>query len=85
MNKVNCSYSTLDDMYETFDKMDLKAGIYVPSVNDMKIITSNLAEYFPFLLWIEETGIETPENAEMRRVIKNIIRTRLNLTEEDAS
>ena len=83
MMTVSCSYDMLEDIYNTFDAMDYKAGEYTPAEEDLKLILENLAEYLPFLLWIDETGIETEENAEIRHSIREIIKTRLNLFENE--
>lgn len=78
---ITCTYSQLDDMFETFDQMKHRAEDYVPTEKDMETILADLPKYLSFLIWIIETGEETEENETMRKVINRIIRNNMKTVE----
>ena len=74
MKKIVCTYEDYNKYAEVFEHMSFKALEYVPDLETIKkIIVPNLPEYILFLLWIDETGYETKENAKIRRLLKQII------------
>ena len=63
--------------------MDVLAEEYVPSEEDFVEICENLNEYMLFLIWIDETGVSTEDNQEMRKRINRLIKDYLVIKECD--
>ncbi len=82
MNSTNIKGSRLDNLYEFFDNTNYTADEYVPTVEEMKVIANNLDEYVEFLFWIEETGIETEDNEEIRHLISIILKKYVDISDD---
>lgn len=82
MNKIIITETQLSNLYALIDEMEDTADEFVPSEDELKEICDNLAEYMTFLIWIDETGIETPENKTMRKLINKLIREQLIIKED---
>lgn len=84
MDKVICTEEQFNYLYSLIDLMEYTADEFVPSEEELREIGENLAEYMTFLIWIDETGIETKENSAMRKVINKLIREQLVIKEDEA-
>lgn len=78
--KIRCSYDDYDKYVELFHKMNYKANDYVPEYKDfINVILPKLPEYIIMLMWIDETGENTEENIEIRKMIRQILTSNLEL------
>lgn len=79
-------YSITQGQYKEFrkitKKMDVKAGEYVPSDEEMEDILLHPGEYINFLMWIIMTGRETDRNAKTRKAIQDILESRVVIVKE---
>lgn len=85
MIKIN--YDQYDEILAIFDSMMFKAYEFMPSFSDLYKIKEELenglgAEYVIFLMWLEETGIETEENKKERHFLKGIIKEHIEITDK---
>lgn len=83
MKKIVCTEEQYNSIYERIDQMDVLAEEYVPSEEDFVEICENLNEYMLFLIWIDETGVSTEDNQEMRKRINRLIKDYLVIKECD--
>lgn len=83
MKKFTCSFQQFDEICETMQRMDYHAGPYAPAARElMERVEPELEAFILFLLWVNETGFETDENRMPRRIIREILRTHIELYEE---
>jgi hypothetical protein len=81
--KIVITYSDLDKYYEVFEKMDVKANEFCPTTEELyQLIVPKIYDYILFLLWIDETGIETEENKQDRLNVRKIIKEYLTVCDE---
>ena len=83
MKKIVCTEEQYNSIYDRIDQMDVSAEEYVPSEEDFVEICENLNEYMLFLIWIDETGVSTEDNQEMRKRINRLIKDYLVIKECD--
>lgn len=83
MKKILCTEEQYNSIYDRIDQMDVLAEEYVPSEEDFVEICENLNEYMLFLIWIDETGVSTEDNQEMRKRINRLIKDYLVIKECD--
>jgi hypothetical protein len=83
MKKIVCTEEQYNSIYDRIDQMDVLAEEYVPSEEDFVEICENLNEYMLFLIWIDETGVSTEDNQEMRKRINRLIKDYLVIKECD--
>ena len=83
MKKIVCTEEQYNSIYDRIDQMDVLAEEYVPSEEDFVEICENLNEYMLFLIWIDETGVSTEDNQEMRKPINRLIKDYLVIKECD--
>lgn len=83
MKKIVCTEEQYNSIYDRIDQMDVLAEEYVPSEEDLVEICENLNEYMLFLIWIDETGVSTEDNQEMRKRINRLIKDYLVIKECD--
>lgn len=83
MKKIVCTEEQYNSIYDRIDQMDVLAEEYVPSEEDFVEICENLNEYMLFLIWIDETGVSTEDNQEMRKRINRLIKDCLVIKECD--
>ena len=83
MKKIVCTEEQYNSIYDRIDQMDVLAEEYVPSEEDFVEICENLNEYMLFLIWIDETGVSTEGNQEMRKRINRLIKDYLVIKECD--
>lgn len=83
MKKIVCTEEQYNSIYDRIDQMDVLAEEYVPSEEDFGEICENLNEYMLFLIWIDETGVSTEDNQEMRKRINRLIKDYLVIKECD--
>lgn len=81
--KIVCTEEQYNSIYDRIDQMDVLAEEYVPSEEDFVEICENLNEYMLFLIWIDETGVSTEDNQEMRKRINRLIKDYLVIKECD--
>lgn len=80
MQTITCTYNDFDRYLDVFQKMNFKAMDYAPSKKELlEEIFPNLSKYIVLLMWIDETGEETEENAESRALIRKVLTTNLEL------
>lgn len=84
MKKIVCTEEQYNSIYDRIDQMDVLAEEYVPSEEDFVEICENLNEYMLFLIWIDETGVSTEDNQEMRKRINRLIKDYLVIKECDS-
>ena len=83
MKKIVCTEEQYNSIYDRIDQMDVLAEEYVPSEEDFVEICENLNEYMLFLIWIDETGVSTEDNQEMRKRMNRLIKDYLVIKECD--
>ena len=83
MKKIVCTEEQYNSIYDRIDQMDVLAEEYVPSEEDFVEICENLNEYMLFLIWIDESGVSTEDNQEMRKRINRLIKDYLVIKECD--
>ena len=83
MKKIVCTEEQYNSIYDRIDQMDVLAEEYVPSEEDFVEICENHNEYMLFLIWIDETGVSTEDNQEMRKRINRLIKDYLVIKECD--
>lgn len=83
MKKIVCTEEQYNSIYDRIDQMDVLAEEYVPSEEDFVEICENLNQYMLFLIWIDETGVSTEDNQEMRKRINRLIKDYLVIKECD--
>lgn len=83
MKKIVCTEEQYNSIYDRIDQMDVLAEEYVPLEEDFVEICENLNEYMLFLIWIDETGVSTEDNQEMRKRINRLIKDYLVIKECD--
>lgn len=83
MKKIVCTEEQYNSIYDRIDQMDVLAEEYVPSEEDFVEICEYLNEYMLFLIWIDETGVSTEDNQEMRKRINRLIKDYLVIKECD--
>jgi len=65
-----------------FDQMELKAGPFSPDLEVIrKEILPNLEDNIVFLMWVDETGIETEDNKRSRGMVREILKDCLMITD----
>lgn len=84
---VKIDYDQYDEILAVFDSMMFKAYEFMPTFSDLYKIKEDFenglgAEYVVFLLWLEETGIETNENKKERHFLKSIIKEYIEITDK---
>jgi len=64
-----------DKLEQNYKALDYKADFYLPSDSELNEMEENgvTIDVLNLLLWIESTGIETPENKNKRKKIRHII------------
>ena len=76
-------YLKEDTFYALCDEMEdmvYRANDYAPTVDEMLDVVIPHINYFSLLLiWIDETGYDTPENKESRKIVRDILKERLVL------
>ncbi len=82
MEKVQITYDEIDEVYAVIDEMEYLAEDYCPSAAELKTMTKDLKKYIPFLTWIDETGIETEDNAPLRAIIRTLLTEYVEQVEE---
>lgn len=66
------------NFYDVIDLGKIRADEYCPTSEECdSILVQNLPKYLPFMLWIDETGYETPENAKNRQYLRQMIYSRM--------
>lgn len=85
MEKVQVTYDEEDELYLVLDMMDddSKADDYCPSIEDLKIIARDLKKYYKFLVWIIETGYNTPDNEKNRYIIERMLKEYVEFVEPE--
>lgn len=74
IKKVTIKGEDIDRIYDEFTAMDFRAEYYVPTAEELKTMVLNLKEWALFLLWINDTGEITEENANEHAIIEQIIK-----------
>ena len=65
-----------------FDHMELKAGAFCPDLEVIhREILPNLEDNIVFLMWVEETGIETEDNKKSRAMVREVLKNCLTITD----
>ena len=81
---VRCSYKQYDKLLAIIEQMQVRADDYAPSVEEINTrVLPNLEKYMAFLIWIDDTGYDTDENVEARQYIKEIVKTSLQLYDNE--
>ena len=81
--KIQCTYASYDKYMELFQMLNYQANDYVPEINEIiNVILPNLPKYIVMLMWIDETGYDTDENIESRKLIRKILMSSLELIED---
>ena len=76
---LKIQYKKFERLCRDLESLEFDADEWVPSEDDMKIIEGDLKKYIKLLLWVQETGRETEENAEMRKRITLLLRNNLKV------
>lgn len=76
---LKIQYKKFERLCRDLEDLEFDADEWVPSEDDMKIIEGDLKKYIKLLLWVQETGRETEENAEMRKRITLLLRNNLKV------
>lgn len=81
--KIKCTYEDYDKYTELFHSLNYQAADYTPEKTELiNVILPNLPKYILMLIWIEETGYETEENSESRKLIHKILTSSLELIDD---
>lgn len=84
MTHVRMSFDSYDRFTELFNRMEYRADEYTPTIDELEgPITRHFPKYALFLMWIDETGVVTPENAWPRRIIRGLLTEGLELFSEE--
>lgn len=73
-------------MCDRFDEASFKCGKYYPTIDEIqKYIEPEVEKNLDFLIWISETAEspKTPEQAEARTYINNLINKHLKITDSE--
>ena len=70
---MTIKYSELDRIYARLDQMENTADEYCPTPEDLLEYADDLPRFYPFLLWIDETGYDTEENKENRKALRKFL------------
>ena len=73
-------YSEYDRFLDIFSRIPNTAEDYVPDEEQLNLIEKEFQEgtaqkYLPFLLWIEDTGVDTSDNVGRRKRLSQILKT----------
>ncbi|MCR5293428.1 MAG: hypothetical protein K6E28_11195 [Eubacterium sp.] len=82
MEKLKVTYDEADKTYAVIEAMDYEAGVYCPSISDLKKMVKDLGKYYKFLSWIDETGTVLPENEKAHQIIRAILKEYVEEVEE---
>lgn len=75
---IRISEVDFDKFIDVFNRGKVRADSYCPTPDECDdILLKNLSKYIPFMLWIEETGYETEENAENRKYLRHLLYSRM--------
>lgn len=86
MTHVRMSFDSYDRFTELFNRMEYRADEYTPTIDELEgPITCYFPKYALFLMWIDETGVTTPDNAWPRRIIRGLLTEGLELFSEDTA
>ena len=81
MDKITVTFSEIDEIYETIDKMDYNADDYCPTYDQLKLMAKDFKKYYAHLVWIDETGYDTEENSRDRAIIRRMLTDYVEQTE----
>ena len=79
-NIVQWDFDKFCHFCDVLDKMVYRADDYAPTVTEINhIIIPNFSHFYKLLIWIDQTGVETKENQESRKMIRTILNKKLVL------
>lgn len=75
MIEYHIKQTEVDRIYRAIDKIDYSADEYAPALEELKSIIGSKEpdKYVPFLMWIDDTGYDTPENITSRKIIRKYL------------
>lgn len=76
--KVVVEEAGFDKFLEVINRGKIRADAYCPTQEECdQILVKKLAKYAPFMLWILETGYDTPENKENRSYLRRLLYSKM--------
>lgn len=77
---IKITWRQFEKICDTFDHMYFTADNYCPTKEEIVIYALNdWKTNYLFLLWVEETGVETEENKEDRKFLSQMLRKYLSI------
>ena len=74
-DKITISNNDFECICQKIDTMLYTADSYCPTKDEILFIAlEDLPRFLPFLMWVDETGKETPENKKDRKYLRSVLK-----------
>lgn len=76
--RVFVTETGFDKFLEIINRGTIRADAYCPTQEECdQILVKELDKYAPFMLWVIETGYDTPENKENRTYLRRLLYSKM--------
>lgn len=84
-DKITISNNDFEDICQKIDTMLYTADSYCPTKDEILFVAlEDLPRYLPFLMWVDETGKETPENKKDRKYLRSVLKEYVLIVENSS-